>query len=239
MDNYYRKAESHWEIKQSTKKTIFRKNFIPFWQNKSLTIRSQFLQETTFFRTPFCVMPPNFRPVSHQAWPETGLVWPAPRPGPAQREGIGPARHDPPLLSPGPPTLPTTPARPAYRARLGWHIGQKKKTGFGLVPVADLTPPLPQQTFEPVFYLGGGGGSRLIFFFHEEVSRFWIVLCVQRRWTWTGDLKCREVKTGFYRNRSMQTGSSETLIGWKSGQTTFVPLWDWMEGAWLRTQLKG
>ncbi len=34
----------------------------------------------------------------------------------------------------------------------------------------------------------------------------------------------------------MQTGSSWTLIGWKSGQTTFVPLWDWMEGAWLRTQ---
>ncbi len=58
-----------------------------------------------------------------------------------------------------------------------------------------------------------------------------------RRWTWTGDFKCREVKTGFYRNRSMQTGSSGTLIGWKSGQTTFVPLWDWMEGAWLRTQL--
>jgi hypothetical protein len=28
----------------------------------------------------------------------------------------------------------------------------------------------------------------------------------------------------------MQTGSSGTLIGWKSGQTTFVPLWDRMEG---------
>ncbi len=62
------------------------------------------------------------------------------------------------------------------------------------------------------------------------------ICCVQRRRTWTGDFKCREVKTGFYRNRSMQTGSSGTLIGWKSGQTTFVPLWDWMEGAWLRTQ---
>jgi hypothetical protein len=34
----------------------------------------------------------------------------------------------------------------------------------------------------------------------------------------------------------MQTGSSGTLIGWKSGQTTFVPLWDRMEGALLRTQ---
>ncbi len=56
-----------------------------------------------------------------------------------------------------------------------------------------------------------------------------------RRWTWTGEFKCREVKTGFCRNRSMQTGSSGTLIGWKSGETTFVPLWDWMEGAWLRT----
>ncbi len=33
----------------------------------------------------------------------------------------------------------------------------------------------------------------------------------------------------------MQTGSSETLIGWKSGQTTFVPTWDRMEGAWLWT----
>ncbi len=54
--------------------------------------------------------------------------------------------------------------------------------------------------------------------------------------TWTGDFKCREVKTGFCRNRSMQTGSSGTLIGWKSGQTTFVPLWDRMEGEWLWTQ---
>jgi hypothetical protein len=34
----------------------------------------------------------------------------------------------------------------------------------------------------------------------------------------------------------MQTGSSGTLIGWKTGQTTFVPLWDRMEGAWLWTQ---
>jgi hypothetical protein len=33
----------------------------------------------------------------------------------------------------------------------------------------------------------------------------------------------------------MQTGSSGTLIGWKSGQTPFFPLWDRMEGAWLWT----
>ncbi len=62
-----------------------------------------------------------------------------------------------------------------------------------------------------------------------------IPLFLSEGWTWTGDFKCREVKTGFCRNISMQTGSSGTLIGWKSGQTTFVPLWDWMEGAWLRT----
>ncbi len=31
------------------------------------------------------------------------------------------------------------------------------------------------------------------------------------------------------------TGSSETLIGWKSGKNTYVPLWDRMEGAWLWT----
>jgi hypothetical protein len=36
----------------------------------------------------------------------------------------------------------------------------------------------------------------------------------------------------------MQTGSSETFIGWKSGKTTYVPLWDRMEGAWLWTQLR-
>ena len=53
--------------------------------------------------------------------------------------------------------------------------------------------------------------------------------------TWTGYFKCREVKTGFCRNRSMQSSFSGTLICWKSGQTTFVPLWDRMEGAWLRT----
>jgi hypothetical protein len=38
-----------------------------------------------------------------------------------------------------------------------------------------------------------------------------------------------------FRNRSMQTGSSGTLIGWKSGQTTYVPLWDRMKGAWQWT----
>jgi hypothetical protein len=42
-----------------------------------------------------------------------------------------------------------------------------------------------------------------------------------------------EVKTRFCREISMQTGSSETLIGWKSGKSTYVPLQDRMEGAWL------
>jgi hypothetical protein len=30
--------------------------------------------------------------------------------------------------------------------------------------------------------------------------------------------------------------SSGTLIGWKFGQTAFLPLWDRMEGAWLWTE---
>jgi hypothetical protein len=34
-----------------------------------------------------------------------------------------------------------------------------------------------------------------------------------------------------------ETGSSGTLIGWKSGQTTFVTLWDQMDGSWLWTQV--
>ncbi len=51
--------------------------------------------------------------------------------------------------------------------------------------------------------------------------------------TWTGDFKCREVKTGLCRKRWMQTGSSGTLIGWKSGQTTYFPLWGRLDGAWL------
>jgi hypothetical protein len=42
---------------------------------------------------------------------------------------------------------------------------------------------------------------------------------------------------GFCQKIKMQTGSSETLIGWKSGKTTYVPLWDRMEGAWLWTQI--
>ncbi len=35
----------------------------------------------------------------------------------------------------------------------------------------------------------------------------------------------------------MQTGSSEALIGWKSGKTACVSLWDRVEGAWLWTLL--
>ncbi len=72
---------------------------------------------------------------------------------------------------------------------------------------------------------------------HFLVSgNFQVARNYQRRWTWTGDFKCREVKTGFCRKRWTQTGSSGTLIGWKSGQTTFIPLWDRMEGAWLWSQ---
>jgi hypothetical protein len=49
--------------------------------------------------------------------------------------------------------------------------------------------------------------------------------------TWTGDLKCKEVKTGFWKKRSMRTGSSETLIGCKSGKISYVPLWNRLEWA--------
>ncbi len=31
----------------------------------------------------------------------------------------------------------------------------------------------------------------------------------------------------------MHTGSSQTLIGWKSGKANFAPLWKRMEGAWV------
>ncbi len=47
--------------------------------------------------------------------------------------------------------------------------------------------------------------------------------------TWTRDLKCREVKTGFCQMKKMQTGSSEIIIGYKSGKTTVIPVWDRMD----------
>jgi hypothetical protein len=50
--------------------------------------------------------------------------------------------------------------------------------------------------------------------------------------TWTGDLKCRDGKNWILRKEIMQT---ETLIGWKFGQTTFVSLWDRLEVACLWT----
>ncbi len=59
--------------------------------------------------------------------------------------------------------------------------------------------------------------------------------------TWTGDLKCsrREVKTEFcLRKRWLQTGSSETLIGWKYGSNHLCPSHrDRTEGVWLWTLL--
>jgi hypothetical protein len=47
---------------------------------------------------------------------------------------------------------------------------------------------------------------------------------VQRRYDMNRRFQSREVKTGFCPKRLKQTGSSGTLIGWKSGQTTFVTL---------------
>ncbi len=70
-------------------------------------------------------------------------------------------------------------------------------------------------------------------------------------WTFFNEMKCRETNflpfsdgdlRRYDMNRRFQTQegknwifSSGTLIGWKSGQTTFVPLRDRMEGAWLWT----
>jgi hypothetical protein len=101
-------------------------------------------------------------------------------------------------------------------------IGQSKRLSFLCNNSSVNTPSGWRLTMERVDELK----EKLSTLCTEEV-------CVLRRWTWTVDFKCREVKTGFCRNRSMQTGSSGTLIGWKSGQTTFVPLWDRLEGSWL------
>jgi hypothetical protein len=146
---------------------------------KAKNFGPQFLQETAFLiQTLFCVVRPNFRPVSHQAWPETGLVWPAtpPPPGPAQREGNGPACHVPPSFRPVRPGSACPLLRPGLPSELvlaGWHIGQKKKTGFGLVPVADLTPSFPNRLVNRsstwVGEWGGGGGSGLFSF---SIGRF-------------------------------------------------------------------
>ncbi len=65
----------------------------------------------------------------------------------------------------------------------------------GLFTFSQYTEFLPHRGFELMFSRGGT--------------------------TWTGDFKCWEVKTGFCRKRWMQTGFSGTLIGWKSGQTTY------------------
>ncbi len=58
---------------------------------------------------------------------------------------------------------------------------------------------------------------------------------VLRRYDMNGRFQTQGGKNWLCRKRWMQTGSSGTLIGWKSGQTTFVPLWDRMKGAWLWT----
>ncbi len=62
------------------------------------------------------------------------------------------------------------------------------------------------------------------------------IYILQRLYDTNGIFQMQGGKNRIYWNKYMQTGSSGTLIGWKSGQTTFVPLWDRMEGAWLRTQ---
>ncbi len=86
------------------------------------------------------------------------------------------------------------------------------------------------------------------FYFHKRISgladfRLFAItpiirLVHLRRYDMYGRFQMKGGENWLCRNRSMQTGSFGTLIDWKSCQTTFVPLWDRMEGAWLRT-LKG
>ncbi len=61
---------------------------------------------------------------------------------------------------------------------------------------------------------------------------------LQRRYDMNGRSQIQEGKNWILPQEiygEMQTGSSETLIGWKSGKTTYVPVWDRMEGAWQWT----
>ncbi len=70
----------------------------------------------------------------------------------------------------------------------------------------------------------------IVFLFPEQIN---VASSVPRRYDMNGGSQKLGGKAGFCRNRQMQTGSSETHIGWKSGKTTYFPLWDRMEGSWL------
>jgi hypothetical protein len=70
------------------------------------------------------------------------------------------------------------------------------------------------------------------------VGGFEPVLNVQRRY----DMHEREIsnagrkKLDFAERGKCKPVLPRIFIGYKSGKTTFVPLWDRMEGAWLWTQ---
>ncbi len=137
-------------------------------------------------------------------------------------------------IDPPPPLHPASVSSPPHQRRGYTRAGRWGGGGSIFWKTPDIWL-ASYSVIPPLYWCSarkGGKVQKLRKTIKIKDGRIWLSL---RRWTWTGDFKCREVKTGFYRNRSMQTGSSGTLIGWKSGQTTFVPLWDWMEGAWLRT----
>jgi hypothetical protein len=74
----------------------------------------------------------------------------------------------------------------------------------------------------------------------DRISGFKVGLILSRQ-LWLADLKCREFKTGSFRKISMQTGYSDTLIGWNP-EKTLMSLYgtDWRErgfglGLWYKT----
>jgi hypothetical protein len=108
--------------------------------------------------------------------------------------------------------------------KISWEcLTKETRDGWAMPTVKTEANGDSRSTYERGPYLVGSLGSLC-----RNKRCLYFLGCSSRSrggTTWTGDFKCREVKTGFCRNRSMQTASSETLIGWKSGQTTYVPLW--------------
>jgi hypothetical protein len=163
----------------------------------------------------------------------------------------------PALLPPGPSQLTlTSPPQPARHCAFQSEVADHKVLTYvehravsGVFQNIDPPPPPspPSECVLPYPAPKAGGthspGGEGVGSQYLEDARHWIGLLQFNPSTWQTEAvrherkisnAGRKKKNGLCRNRSMQTGSSGTLIGWKSGQTTtYVPLWDRMEGAWL------